>query len=276
MNCPTARDLFPALLDARTAASEQGEARAHLAGCPGCQREFAALRQTLAALDSLPVGVPSPRLRRNFYAMLEEEKNSAASVRAATVREQRARRASLWRWILAPVLGGALLLGGFMAGTRYPGAPAPAEFAADATQRELRQLRDQVNKMGRLVGYQLLQQQQGPTNDRLREVLVAARSDQPGDKVLDDLISALAFDPSANVRLRALEALYPHADNAIVRAGVLAALPREQNPLVQLELIDFVGSASDREAVPALKEMSQNQSVDHSVRDAARRALAQL
>ncbi len=276
MNCPDARDLFPALLDARTAATEHLEARAHLAACPACQRDFTALCQTISALDSLPVPAPSSHLRRNFYAMLEEEKHSAASVRAATVREQRVRRVARWRWILAPAFGTALLIGGFLTGTRYPSAPAPAEFAADATQREIRQLRDQVNKMGRLVGYQLLQQQQGPANDRLRDVLVAARSEEPGDRVLDNLISALAFDPSANVRLRALEALYPHADNALVRAGVLAALPREQNPLVQLELIDFVGSASDREAVPALQEMSQSESVDRSVRDAARRALAQL
>ena len=276
MNCADARDLFPALLDPRTAASAHPEARAHLAACPACQREFAALSEMLATLDDLPGPVPSPRLRRSFYAMLEEEKNSAVSVRAAAAREQRARRASLWRWILAPAAGCALLLAGSLAGTRYLPAPTPADFTADATQRELRQLRAQVNKMGQLVGYQLLQQQQGPINDRLRDVLIAARSEVPSDKVLDNLVSALAFDPSANVRLRALEALYPHADNTIVRAGVLAALPREQNPLVQLELIDFVAAASDREAVPVLSELSQNESVDRSVRDAARRALTQL
>ena len=58
--------------------------------------------------------------------------------------------------------------------------------------------------------------------------------------------------------------------------GVLASLPREQNPLVQLELIDFVASAQDREARPVLEKISQNEAVDVVVRDAARRALAQL
>ena len=279
MNCQTARDIFPALLDGRTAATEHAEARTHLAGCPDCQREFAAFRQTLAALDTLPTPAPSPQLRKNFYAMLETEKKVAASLLAAAENPLSAppARATRWRWLLSPILGSALLLVGFVLGTRFDPSPSSAPLGADdATKRELADLRQQVNKMGQLVGFSLLQQQQGPANERLRSVLASAHTAQPGDKVLDDLISALAFDPNANIRLRALEALYAHADNAVVRSGVVAALPREQNPLVQLEMIDFVASARDREATPVLEKMSENEAIDQSVREAARRALAQL
>lgn len=292
MNCTTARELFPALLDARTAATEHLDARAHLAGCPDCQREFAALSQTLAALDAMPTPQPSPRLRQNFYAMLEEEKHSAESVRTATLRAHQARHARVWRWIMIPTFGCALLLLGFYGGARL-NAPAstPAPQLVDNTQRELiedlrqqmTEQRDQIakqneqlNKMTTLVGYSILQQQQSPTNERLEGVLAAARDAQPDDKVLDNLLSALAFDPSTNVRLRALQALYPHAERELVRSGVLAALPREQNPLVQLELIDFVGSSRSREAQPVLERMAQNQAIDLTVREAAKRALAQL
>jgi hypothetical protein len=76
--------------------------------------------------------------------------------------------------------------------------------------------------------------------------------------------------------LRAIEALYPHAERATVRAGVLAALPREQNPLVQLELIDFVASAQERSATPLLEQISADEAANRTVRDAARLALAQL
>ncbi len=104
MNCQRARDVFPELLDSRTAATAHLDARAHLASCPDCQREFAALSQTASALDAMPLPAPSPRLRQNFYAMLEEEKHSAASVRVVAAREERARRASLWRWVLSPLV----------------------------------------------------------------------------------------------------------------------------------------------------------------------------
>jgi hypothetical protein len=283
MTCQHARDVFPELLDSRTAATAHLDARGHLANCPDCQREFAALTQTATALDAMTTLQPSPRLRKNFYAMLEEEKHSAASVRVVAEREHRARRASLLRWIVSPLAGCALLLIGVVLGKRsVPATPVPqagqvAPATQDsATQRELVALRQQLDKMTTLVGYSILQQQQNPANQRLKDVLTAARSENANDKVLDDLIQALTLDPSANVRLRAIEALYPHTERDLVRAGVLAALPRERNPLVQLELIDFLATAQDREATPVLEKISTDETADRTVRDAAKFALAQL
>ncbi|HEY1107200.1 MAG TPA: HEAT repeat domain-containing protein [Opitutaceae bacterium] len=287
MNCQSARDVFPALLDRRTTAAEHTEARAHLASCPDCQREFAGLTQTLAALDAMPTPAPTPRLRQNFYAMLEEEKHSAATHEAVAERRLRARQ-SPWRWILAPLAGCALLALGWTLGQRT--TPAKAEPIAstapapdDSTKRELAALREQVaqqnaqlSKMTTLVSYSLIQHQQTPPSERLQEVLLAARSDNPTDKVIDDLIQALNLDPSSNVRLRALEALARHAERETVRAGVLTALPREQNPLVQLELIEFVVTEQQRAALPVLERMSNDTGVEAPVRDAARIALAQL
>jgi len=61
-----------------------------------------------------------------------------------------------------------------------------------------------------------------------------------------------------------------------VRAGVLAALPREQNPLVQLELIDFIATAQDPDATMLLEQLSADESTNRTVRDAAKLALAQF
>ena len=284
MNCQSAREILPELLDSRTAATAHLEARAHLASCPDCQREFAALTQTASALDAMPTPPPSPRLRKNFYAMLEEEKHSAASVRAAAEREHHARRASLWRWIISPLAAGALLLLGFLLGRHaLPSAISSTPATGDSTKAEIADLREQITqqnkqiaKMTNVLANQFVQQQQNPANDRLKDVLAKAKSADANDKILDDLVLALTFDPNANVRLRALEALYPHAERDVVRAGVLAALPREQNALVQLEMIDFIASTQDQNATPVLEKLSSDESADRDVRDAAKLALAQF
>lgn len=276
MNCAQAQDRFAELLDRRHDGAASGDVRTHLASCPDCQREFAALSRTLGALDALPATRPSPRLRANFYAMLEEEKNSAASVRATASRRH---RLTVWRWILSPIAACALLAVGFLAGQRNAPAPAPIAgnvASTDATQRELAELRTKVDSMSQLVGYSLLKQQQQPAGERLQGILAAQDLKEPNDKVITQLISALALDPSTNVRLSALEALYPHADQDVVRAGVLASLGREQNPLVQVSMIDFLVAARDREATATLQELSRTEKVDRSVRDAAKRALVQL
>ena len=192
MNCTTARARFPELLDARTPAGAHAEARAHRASCPECQREFSALNQTLAALDAMPTPAPTPRLRTNFYAMLEEEKHSAASVRAAAPRERHTRRVSLLAWILSPVAAGALVALGFLAGART--APTASPAGEDATTRKFAQLEKQLGDMKKLMAISIIQQQQAsPTNERLQEVLVAARTENASEKVLNDLLAAPFF-----------------------------------------------------------------------------------
>lgn len=281
MNCQSARETFAELLDSRTAATAHLEARAHLAHCPDCQREFAALSQTLAALDALPVPA-SPQLRRNFYAMLEEEKHSATSAIAAAERRSRSRRVAFWSWILGPLGACAFMIAGFVVGRRTaPIASAtPTTIVADTdTKREIQELRakiDRMETMNQLVAASFQQQQQQPATDRLRGVLTSAAQENPTDRMINELIASLALDSSANVRLRALDALYAHADRDIVRAGVLTSLSRENNPLVQVAMIDFLAAARDGEAKPALEKMSVNVQADQTVRQAARRALAQL
>jgi hypothetical protein len=279
MNCQRARESFADLLDSRTPASAHQETRTHLAECPDCQREFAALSQTLNALDTMPVPQPSPRLRRNFYAMLEEEKHSAESVRVAVERPALARRAWLWRRIVSPLAGAALLLLGFVAGQRsVVPAPLPQAVAntpsveTAAMQQKIAQLENQMNKMGTLVGYSLML----PANDRLREVFASSAQASPNEATVNELIRTLALDPSVNVRLAAIEKLYVHADQALVRASVLAQLNREPNPVVQVEMIEFIATAQDKEARPALTKLFADTTADENVRDAARRALAQL
>lgn len=278
MNCTRAQENFADLLDHRLIETDTAEVRAHLATCPDCQREYAALTQTLAALDKLPAAKPSPRLRANFYAMLEEEKNSAASAQAVVTRHRRATR---WLWFLSPIAACALAFGGFLAGQHsVPPAPAQNDDTA-ALKRELAAQRSQLaafqaklNDVGAAVGY--VANAQLSAGQRLQGILSTLDQKNPDQKLLANLIGSLALDPSVNVRLSAIDALYPHAKEQIVRNGVLASLPREQNPLVQVALIDFLVAARDRDATPELEKLARNESIDVAVRESAKRAVAQL
>jgi hypothetical protein len=283
MTCTQVREQLPALLDDRLATAAVRDLRAHLAACPDCERELAALSQTLRALDAMPTPSPTPRLRARVYAAIAAEEHALRSAPAPIAPEPRSARPLWLRWI-QPLAAAALLALGFILGQRQTpspiasAAPAPATIVAPdaATQRELAELRQKMDSMSQLVGYSILQQQSRSSIERLRGVLTSAAVAQPDDKTINDLIGALALDPSANVRLNALEALYAHADLDVVRAGVLTSLPREQSPLVQISMIDFLAAARDREAAPTLQKLSNNHQADLNVRAAAKRALGQL
>ncbi len=277
MNCERIREQLPVLLDDRLATAAAAEIRAHLEGCAECRREFTTLSQTLAALDAMPAPSPTPRLRAKVYAAIAAEQHALALGARTPPSASAPRARPRWFQLLQPLAAAALLALGFFLGTRSAAPTAVPQPTLDpATQRELAALRTKVDSMSQLVGYSLLQQQSRSSNERLRGVLISANVEKPDDKIINDLIGSLALDPSANVRLNALEALYSHADQDVVRAGVLTSLPREQSPLVQVSMIDFLVAARDRDAAPTLQKLSANPQIDRNVRDAAKRALNQL
>jgi hypothetical protein len=279
MNCQRVQESF---IDYQAGALPPADAaaiREHLKSCLACQREWAGLQATLLQLDRLPVEEPSERLRANFYTMLEEHRRAVDEPGPFATMRSRLDRFFETLLPARPALqfafSLALLLGGVLLGARYLQKPAVAGPIADpATAKELAELRAKVESMGQLVTDSLKEQRS--TTERLNSVLATVDVKDPDQRMLNQLISALAFDPSTNVRLSALEALYPHADRDAVRATVLAALPREQSPLVQVAMIDFLLATRDRQAAPAFENLARDESIDKAVRDAAKRALAQL
>lgn len=280
MNCQRVQDNFIDYQDGSLPADESAQIRAHLASCPVCQREWSALQEITRKLDSLPAAAPSPRLRENFYAMLENAQREADAPSPFALARSRIDRFFAALLPDQPALQFAfaltLLVGGLLAGQHYLARPtAPVTVAADpAAQKKIADLEAKVASMDQLVTYSLLQQQS--TSDRLAGVLSAMDQKNPDRKVLADLVGALAFDPSINVRLSAVEALAQHADDSLVRAGVLSALPRERAPLVQVAMIELLAEARDLSAAPVFEKLSRDEAVDTNVRDAARRALGAL
>lgn len=286
MNCQRVQDNFIDYQDGTLPSDESAALRTHLASCPTCQREWSALQEITRKLDAFPATEePSPRLREQFYAMLETHQRDADSVSPFALARSRIDRffAALLPSTPALQFAGALtaLAVGVFAGARYfhPPAPAPVVPAAivDNTakhEKEIAELKSQMNDMGKLVSASLLLQKS--TSDRMQTVLATMDLKSPDRKVLSDLVGTLALDPSVNVRLSAVEALAQHADDRLVRAGLLSALPRESAPLVQVAMIELLTSIRETDAVPIFDRISRDETADKDVRESARRALAVL
>jgi len=279
MNCQRVQESFIDYQDGSLSAAEAAQLRAHLANCPDCQREWSALQEITRKLDTLPAAPePSPRLREQFYAMLDTYQRDADAPSPFALARSRIDRFFATLLPAQPALqfafALALLFGGLFAGQRFLTKPTEVLPADDSAKQELAALRAQVNSMGQLVTYSLLQQQS--TSERLRTVLATMDLKSPDRKVLTDLVGSLVFDPSINVRLSAVEALAQHSDDSLVRAGVLSALPRETAPLVQVAMIELLATTGDQAAKPVFEKLSRDEALDRNVREAARRALAAL
>jgi hypothetical protein len=279
MNCQRVQENFIDYQDGSLPGDEAAELRAHLASCPVCQREWAALQEISAKLDCLSeTPEPAPRLREQFYAMLDTHQRDADAPSPFALASGKIDRffASLLPGRPAPQFAFALtlLLAGVFFGTQLTPKPTAAVPTDDSDKKELADLRAKVNSIGQLVTYSI--QQQRSTSERMRAVLATMDLKSPDRKVLTDLVGSLAFDPSINVRLSIVEALSQHADDSLVRAGVLSALPRESAPLVQVAMIELLAGTRDEASKPVFEKLSHDGAVDQNVREAARRALAAL
>jgi hypothetical protein len=286
MNCQRVQDNFIDHQDGTLPPDESAALRAHLASCPACQREWSALQEMTRKLDALPATEePSPRLREQFYAMLETHQRDADTVSPFALAKSRIDRFFATLLPSTPTLqfAGALavLALGVFTGARYlqPAVVTPVTSPADAQrlaklEKELADQKSQVKDMGSLVAASLLQQKS--TSERLSTVLATMDLKSPDRRVLTDLVGALALDPSVNVRLSAVEALSAHADQAVVRQGLLANLPRESSPLVQMAMIELLTSVREPGAAPLFERLSRDETADKDVRESARRGLALL
>ena len=299
MNCERVRERMMEWLDGRIDPATATELKAHIDQCPECQRELAQLRQMVTLLE-VPAAVrPSPALRRGVLAAIEAEKSDAHRAPVGAGRPSYAKASegradarggarppgalsrrpwfgSAWGACAATLGSCALLAAGFFVGRHTGGGnPSPAA-SAPATQQDIAALKTQMDTVGQLVNFTLQRQQNASTNQRLDGVFSTAALRKPDRSAIDGLIGTVALDPSANVRMSAVQALYAHADQEVVRTAIEISLPREQSPLVQLAMIDFLTAAKDHDARPVLEKISATETADPNVREAASRAMIQL
>jgi hypothetical protein len=268
MRCEEAAEYFADYL-AGEAGSVSSSIESHLASCTRCRNEMESLGALWNRLGAVPAESPSPGMRVRFQAMLE---GYEAGLGLTSGQFAAPRRASWLRNWLRPALAlqfgyaVVLLIAGGVAGQFLP-------FRRTDTG-EITQLRSEIHGMRELVTVSLLQQDSA--SERLQGVSWSRQVHQPDEKVLEALVGAMDHDPSVNVRLAAVDALYRFSDRPAARQGLVQALIRQDSPLVQIALIDAIVDLQEKQAAEALRRLSSDGGVNQAVRERAKWGLKQL
>src|SRR5262249_36247696 len=148
----------------------------------------------------------------------------------------------------------ALLAIGVALGHQYSTPQLSVTQSAPAQNAEFNQMRNELHDMRQMVAISLLQQQSA--TERLKGVSWRNQIDQPNAEVLNALMDTLMYDSNVNVRLAAVDALKKFGESQIVRKGVLQALAKQDAPMVQVALIDYVVDTQDKESIGTLKQLA--------------------
>ncbi len=270
MTCSQFHELIPDYLAGSLARAAHDEAAAHLATCASCQQEVASLDSMWRQLGRLPQEQPSEALRARFYAMLEayeqglqrEQLAPALRARCNSWLERWWPRQPAWQLAFAV----AFMLCGIFVGQRFAGS--------NHSSNEVVQLRADLQSMQQMVALSLLQQTS--SSGRLAGVSWVNQMQAPDQQVLNVLLQTLNEDPNVNVRLAAAEALRVYGNEDLVRQGIVASLPRQASPLVQIRLIKLLIELREKNAHTALQQLMQNERLNQDVRKQAEIGLKEL
>lgn len=272
MNCDDVLNLLFDFEEGRLTPKQTDAVRQHLATCESCRREQIATRALHRVMSNDPAPTPGSGLRPAFYSWLETEKRAAS-----TGPNDAGIHGRPWiRHVVFAVSGlvaaCVIFACGIFVGSRVASPDASPQPAA-STQRELAALRHDVDSMGKVVAWSLLQQ--ASASERLKSIHTL-QTDTENIQAVDELLAFLAYDTSSSVRLSAVEALSRHAGSPIVIRAIERTLPAESSPIVQLAMIDLLASTRDPSAAVSLERFSQNPSQVEVVRDAALQARASM
>jgi len=271
MTCDKIRENFADFLTGGLDDVTLRDIRAHLAACSSCRAEVENLSAIWTKLGVLPQEQPGPAVREKFYGTLEaylagmegeRERpglgRSLSRLAAHLMPRQPVYQAALALALLAVGLGGGFWLGG-----RRPGV-----------KNEILALRQEVGDIRQTAALSLLRQPS--SSDRLMGVNWAENVRQPAKPTVDALVRTLNEDPSVNVRLAAVNALYLFAGQPGVKERLVESLAGQSSPLVQVALIDLLVGVREKRALESLKTLAADDKLEPGVRRKAESGIKEL
>lgn len=246
---------------------------AHIATCDACRRDAEQLGALWRNLALIPVEEPGPQVRTRFYDSLAAFRQGLESAPKHGFRE---RLLALWPKQPAWQMGISFALLAIGVGLGYEMRPAPSrpEVRTVSGGSEVAQLRGEISNMRQMVALSLLQQQSA--GDRLRGVSYAYQVPSSDTQVLSALLATVNTDPNVNVRLAAVDALHGFGVSEVTRAAVIQSIRKQDQPMVQIALIDLLVDLHETEARPELAKLATDDKVNEAVRQHAKVAMEKL
>ncbi|MCU0324873.1 MAG: HEAT repeat domain-containing protein [Spirosomaceae bacterium] len=111
---------------------------------------------------------------------------------------------------------------------------------------------------------------------RLQAVNYSYDMTMADDTLLNALIRTLDYDPSVNVRMAAVEAVGRFGKSPMVRTSLVNSLMKQNDPSMQIAVIDMLIELRERRAVPILASLAESSQLPDFVKEKAENGIKLL
>lgn len=239
----------------------------HLETCESCLDTLRQCQKLLKMMPSDNMEHPDESLRINFYHMLhkEMERSDNEPIKAHV------KQLNTW-YSNKPFLvaaGIALLLCG-----TFIGILIRPDNRNSLRSHDISQLQNQVNDLRKTTMLTMLKDES--SSHRLEGISYADDIRKPDDTILNALFSTLNNDKNVNVRLAAAYSLSKFTDERMVCDSLIASLPKQNEPIIQITIINILVGIKEKSALKTIKKMIDNQNVIDEVKVVAQNGAKEL
>lgn len=245
------------------------EIKEHVHICTSCTMALKHMKELFLLMHEDRVMVPSKRLREKFVADLavaitEKGKKGGFNLRSL---------ADIFtlRQAAAAIL---LLLLGATAGILIRSPWNGTLLSTKDIQREMYGLKNELREVKKLTALNMLKE--ASASDRLRGVSFAEEIELPDTVLIKALIYTLNEDESVHVRIAAASSLEVLVKHTGVMEALLQSLGRQDEPMVQIMLIQMLTRQQEKRALQPIKRILQDDSADDEVKKAAQKSIELL
>jgi len=254
-------------LDKNLEEGEHREIEKHLETCERCLDELNECQKVLNQISREEMVKPQDSLRINFYHMLHSEIRKSKETNAIHLSK------SVIPWYDFSSYRIAAAVAFLICGT-FIGILINSGMNNSRTSGELRQLQSEVSDLRKATMFTMLKD--GSSSERIQAVSYAADLDEDDAKVIDVLVKTLNNDKNVNVRLAAAYALSKFADQRAVSDSLVRSLSIQNDPILQVTLINILAERKEKRALQTIQEIIANKSTLNEVRTVAQNSLRVL
>jgi hypothetical protein len=244
MKCEEVKINLPEYIDGKLDEQTTKAVQTHLEACMACSELHRDMKSFLGFTNSLPEIEPPVEMKAEFMQMLETE-----------IPRKQKQIVMLPSWLkVAAVLVVALITysSGYYLGS-------------EKGRQQVVQLEAVLGQTRQQVLLASLQEYTGP--QKIEAVYAVSQLGQTGDALIDALVTTMNSDKNVNVRLAAINALSGMiSKNDRVKQALIQSLPLQENPLLQISLIQVLTESGVKEAKKEIESVAADEKTDENVK----------
>ncbi len=245
MECNEVKINLPEYIDGKLNSTTAAAVQEHLRTCNSCKKLHVELQSFLQFTSSFPEPEPPEGMKKEFLEM------------AALETLPQIKRIQFPEWVkVAAVL--LIVLGTFATG-----------YFAGSKKSEVNELKTEMTQLKQEVLLAGLRDYSGP--QKIEAVDYLKTSGIAGEELVNVLVYTMNTDKNVNVRLAAISALSEMINkNEKIKTELIHSLSVQENPLLQISLIQVLTESGVKEAKDEIESISNNENTNQEVRSYAK------